>query len=109
MVAPIPRCREVWTGRTRSRPFLFGLKFVTQVQVRVESHEDRPVFTPDGFLTRADWIPLYTKWRDATWDDMQAISEAPTAKEVIEALIACHEEPDCAAVEVAKGWLKNNE
>jgi hypothetical protein len=68
MVQPLPRIVEELTGSTRGRPAWFG-KYVFQVEVRHTSH---PAFAyAMGDMTRP--IASWSLWRDATWEDLQAL------------------------------------
>jgi hypothetical protein len=73
MVQPLPRIVEDLTGSVRARPSWFG-KYVFQVEVKQTSH---PAFAyAMGDMSRP--IASWSVWRDATWQDLQALPKIAT-------------------------------
>jgi hypothetical protein len=62
-MTPPPRIERELTGRARVRPGWFGRQ-ILQVEVRHTSYR--------GFdFERANPLSSWSRWRDATWEDMQ--------------------------------------
>jgi hypothetical protein len=84
MVAVPPRMRAFLTGRARARPGLFG-RIVLQVEEQQEAVK-REIPPPPNYdeEQRREWrnrLPevLWSRraWRDATWEDLQELSQLP--------------------------------
>lgn len=96
--------RHRLTGRVRCRPALFGKKVVMQVEWKVDQahhmHLCRPQMPPthdgaggesnEAYAERIEkcWWPVRTEWKDATLNDLQAVTDIANERAVRDAVSA---------------------
>lgn len=104
--------RHRLTGRVRGRPALFGKKVVIQVEWKVDQahymHLCRPQMPPghggvggesdEAYAERIEkcWWPVRTEWKDATLNDMQAVTDMANERAVLDAVRAALSTPSAA-------------